>query len=352
VLFSDALLSQENLKDFFIIYSRADRSWAKWIAWELENAGYSAILPPWSFRPDSDFEMEMQKAAAKAKCTIVILSPEYLNILSAQSASVSTFSREVINDQNRLLPICVRESGSEISKLLESINHIDLAGEDESTARTILLASVRNEGIKLTTAPVFPGDTFQNSFDTEPGFPNRQLMTQGRFRAGESDKLTDVSSPHQVYLMTGIKVFFSYSHKDKKLRSELEKYLNHLKRQQLIVGWHDGEIEAGKEWAQEINQHLSEAHIILLLISQDFMSSDYCYDIEMQKALERHKAGEAQVIPIILRPAIWENSPIGKLQALPTGAKPIIMWSNKELAFMDVAKGIQKAIEKLKDGWL
>src|SRR6266702_6415792 len=74
VLFSDVLLPQVDLKDFFIIYYRVDRSWAKWIAWELENAGYSAILPPWSYKSGSDFEMEMQKAAAKAKCTIVILS--------------------------------------------------------------------------------------------------------------------------------------------------------------------------------------------------------------------------------------------------------------------------------------
>jgi serine/threonine protein kinase len=350
VLFSDAVLSQVELKDFFIIYTRADRAWAKWIAWELENAGYSAVLPAWSFQPDSDIDMEMQKAVAKAQRTIVILSPDYLNALGDQPASISLFRNEVINRQNRLLPLCVRECGHEFSGLLESINFIDLAGEDESTARIILLASIRDEGIKLTTPPAFPGRVFQNTFDTEPGFPNRQFMTHGRSSAGGSDQSTDVPLSRQVYLKPGIKVFFSYSHKDKKLRSELEKYLNHLKRQQLIIGWHDGEIGAGKEWAQEINQHLSEAHIILLLISQDFMTSDYCYDIEMQKALERHESGEAQVIPIILRPAIWENSPIGKLQALPTGARPIIMWSNKELAFMDVAKGIQKAIDKLKDG--
>lgn len=347
VLFSDALLSQVDLKDFFIIYNRVDRSWAKWVAWELEDAGYSTILPPWSFRPDSDFEMEMRKAAAKANRTLVILSPDYFNALGAQSTNISTFSREVINEQNKFLPICVREAGNEFSKLLESINYIDLAGEDESTARTILLASIQDEGIKLTTPPAFPGITFQNSFDTEPGFPNRQPMLQ-QLRARDSDRSTDESSISQAYLLQGIKVFFSYSHKDKKLRSELEKYLSHLKRQRLIVGWYDGEIGAGKEWAQEINKHLNEAHIILLLVSQDFMASDYCYDIEMQQALERHETGEAHVIPIILRPAIWEDTPIGKLQALPTGARPIILWANKELAFMDVARGIQKAIDKLK----
>ena len=348
VLFTDAALSHVDLKDFFIIYNRTDRAWAKWIAWELDSAGYSAVLPAWSFQSESDFELEMQKAAAKAHSTLIILSPDYLTTLSDRSESILLFRKEGINKRNRLLPICVRECGHEFSWLLDSIDYIDLVGEDESTARMILLTGVRDESIKLTTPPVFPGNTIQNAFDTEPGFPNRQTM-KGRFGVENSDSTTHVSSPHPTYLVSGINVFFSYSHKDKKLRSELEKYLNHLKRQQLIVGWYDGEIEAGKEWEQEIHQHLNEAHIILLLISQDFMVSDYCYDIEMQKALERHETGKAHVIPIILRPAIWESSPIGKLQALPTGAKPIVMWSNKELAFMDVARGIQKAIDKLKD---
>ena len=342
------MLPQVDLRDFFIIYNRTDRAWAKWIAWELDNAGYSAVLPAWSFQSESDFELEMQKAAAKAHRTIVILSPNYLNAFRDQSKGVLRFREVLINKQNKLLPIYVRECDQEFGWLLDSIDYIDLTGEDESTARMILLSSIRDESIKLTTPPVFPGNTIQNTFDTEPGFPNRQMM-KGHFGVDNLDNPTHVTLPHPTYHVPGINVFFSYSHKDKKLRSELEKYLNHLKRQQLIVGWYDGEIEAGKEWEQEIHQHLNEAHIILLLISQDFMVSDYCYDIEMQKALERHEIGKAHVIAIILRPAIWESSPIGKLQALPTGAKPIVMWSNKELAFMDVARGIQKAIDKLND---
>ncbi len=149
-----------------------------------------------------------------------------------------------------------------------------------------------------------------------------------------------------------IEIFFSYSHKDKKYRLELENYLSHLKRissarSWRIEAWHDGEIGAGREYAKEINKHLSEAQIILLLISQEFIASEYCYDIEMQKALARHEAGEARVIPIILRPAIWKGTPIDKLQALPTDAKPITRWSRREDAFMDIARGIQKEIEKL-----
>jgi serine/threonine protein kinase len=118
VLFTDATLSHVDLKDFFILYNRIDRAWAKWIAWELDNAGYSAVLPAWSFQSESDFELEMQKAAAKAHHTIVILSPDYLNAFRDHSADVLRFREEVTNKQNKLLPIYVRECGKASSLLL------------------------------------------------------------------------------------------------------------------------------------------------------------------------------------------------------------------------------------------
>ena len=93
----------------------------------------------------------------------------------------------------------------------------------------------------------------------------------------------------------GIEVFFSYSHEDGTLRSELERYPSGLKRRYAVVGWHDGEIGPGREWDREIEEHINSAHIILLLVSQDFIASDYCYEKEMKRALERHDAGEAHV---------------------------------------------------------
>src|SRR4029450_9084620 len=98
-----------------------------------------------------------------------------------------------------------------------------------------------------------------------------------------------------------IDVFYSYSHKDEVLRERLETHLKLLKRQGIVQDWHDRRISAGSEWEGQINQYLESAHIILLLISADFLASDYCYDKEMQRALARHEAGEARVIPIMLR---------------------------------------------------
>src|SRR5205085_8297896 len=92
---------------------------------------------------------------------------------------------------------------------------------------------------------------------------------------------------------------------------------------------------------------LNTARIIILLISTDFIASDYCYSIEMTRALERHKAGEARVIPIILRPTDLKNSPFSRLQALPKDAKPITRWKDRDDAFLNVAEGIRQAISDL-----
>src|SRR6266567_1985639 len=146
---------------------------------------------------------------------------------------------------------------------------------------------------------------------------------------------------------TPVEVFYSYAHKDASWRNELEKHLSLLHRQGLITAWHDRHILPGTDWAQAIDEHLERASVILLLISADFLASDYCYGLEMQRALERHQANEARVIPILLRPVDWNNAPFAYLQALPTGAKPITTWRNRDAAFTDVAAGIRRVIEDL-----
>jgi tetratricopeptide (TPR) repeat protein len=146
-----------------------------------------------------------------------------------------------------------------------------------------------------------------------------------------------------------VKIFFSYAHEDEALRDELAKHLKLLERQGMIRAWHDRNITAGEEWKTAINANLESAGIILLLISADFLASDYCYDIEMKRALERHGNKEARVIPIILRSVDWHRSPFGKLVALPTDGKPITSWSNQDEAFTDVVKGLRKVIDRLQD---
>jgi hypothetical protein len=142
-------------------------------------------------------------------------------------------------------------------------------------------------------------------------------------------------------------LFYSYAHTDEELRNELEKHLSLLKRQGLIRDWHDRKISAGQDLDCEIDSHIETADIILMLISSDFQASDYCYAKEMTRALERHMAGLARVIPVILRPVDWHPSPFGKLLGLPTDGKAVTSWLNRDEAFVDVARGIRRAVEEL-----
>ncbi len=142
-------------------------------------------------------------------------------------------------------------------------------------------------------------------------------------------------------------VFMSYSHKDKGLREELAAHLSNLRRQGLISDWYDGDIAPGSEIKDEIQTHLHKAKLILLLISADFMASEFCYSLEMQQAIARHQAKQARVIPIIVRPTDWEGAPFSHLKALPTDGKPVTDWPSHDNAFADVMKGLRTAIKEL-----
>ncbi|MBA2680431.1 MAG: TIR domain-containing protein [Ktedonobacteraceae bacterium] len=144
-----------------------------------------------------------------------------------------------------------------------------------------------------------------------------------------------------------LKLFYCYARADKANRDELDNHLSNLKRSHQIASWSDREISPGVEWETAIDKELNTAHIILLLVSSSFMSSDYCYGVEMKRALERHKAGKARVVPILLRTVDWEDAPFSKLQVLPANAKPIIRWQRRDDAFEDIAKGLRKVVKEL-----
>lgn len=146
-----------------------------------------------------------------------------------------------------------------------------------------------------------------------------------------------------------IEIFISYSHKDSELMGELMRHLSTLSKKSIIRNWHDREITAGSEWRGKIHEHLNSAQVILLLISSDFLASDYCYDVELKHAIERHEQNQARVIPVILRPVHWQDERFSKLQALPTNAIPITSWNNRDEAFLDVVNGIRRAVGQIKD---
>jgi len=139
-----------------------------------------------------------------------------------------------------------------------------------------------------------------------------------------------------------VEIFLCYAHEDENELKGLEAHLGSLRHQGFLDVWYDRKVSAGREWAQEIDRHLSTAQIILLLVSQYSLNSDYFYNIVMLRALERHERREAVVIPIILRPVYYEKTPFAKLQVLPTNAKPVTVWRNQEAAFLNIVLGIQE----------
>lgn len=144
-----------------------------------------------------------------------------------------------------------------------------------------------------------------------------------------------------------IRIFISYSHADEALRQELDKHLASLKHQGIVEVWHDRRITAGDEWAATIDGNLKSAHVILLLISADFIASRYCYDVELKEAMGRHEANEAVVIPVVLRPCDWRDLSFGKLQGGTKDGKPITKFSSLDDGFLEVVQSIKVAAMRL-----
>jgi TIR domain/CHAT domain len=202
------------------------------------------------------------------------------------------------------------------------------AGRDVEFAFKLGCAAIRMEGVAEHLTPV--------------------LLKKPNADPAVSPVVKAVSrTSNSVNTPAPIDVFIAYSHQDEDLRAKLVVHLAGLKRQGKIAAWYDREIEAGSEWEAQLKAKLESAPVILLLISANFLASDYCYDTEMKRAIERHKLGTALVIPIILRPCDLDGSPFMTIQALPKDLRPITQWEDQDAAFVDVVKGIRRAVESL-----
>ena len=149
-----------------------------------------------------------------------------------------------------------------------------------------------------------------------------------------------MSKPHRA------KVFVSYSHLDEKFRNELDIQLKILEKKNYLEWWSDQRLIPGDEWEQAILDKLETSDIILLLVSSHFLASDFCWNIELTKAIKRHEDGDARVVPIFVRDCAPEETPIEKLHGVPSKDKPVSNWKDRHKAWMKVAKGIQNAVEE------
>ncbi len=146
--------------------------------------------------------------------------------------------------------------------------------------------------------------------------------------------------------MDKVKIFISYSHADEEFRSALSKHLSILERNGIAELWDDRRVSPGDDWEAEIDPRIEMADILLMLVSADYIASNYCYEKEMKGALAKHDAGHSTVIPIIVRSSEWKRTPLANLQALPTNGKPVQEWEHPDRAWSNVVGGIAAITDK------
>jgi internalin A len=191
---------------------------------------------------------------------------------------------------------------------------------------------------------------FEKVVDGEIVTLDVQRLLNGVEAEGERRSAGGPRSPRDIERRRAARVFVSYSHRDERQLNELKTHLSPLERLKLIETWYDRRVVAGEDFGQTINENLDGADIIILLVSADFIASNYCYEKEMARALERHAKNEARVIPVIVRRANWRVIPeLSKLQAVPKDGKPVNEWPRKDTAWLDVSKRIQAILEAMRD---
>lgn len=144
-----------------------------------------------------------------------------------------------------------------------------------------------------------------------------------------------------------INIFVAYVSEDEDYFRQIEKVLKVLKLQQFKISWEESRVTAGMEWEKENRNRLNNADLILLLVSFDFLASEHSQGKPVQQAIKRHNEGQAWVIPIIVRPCIWNKAKFAKLTPLPKDGKPMVDWPTIDHALVNIGDGIKEAIEKL-----
>jgi hypothetical protein len=144
------------------------------------------------------------------------------------------------------------------------------------------------------------------------------------------------------------KLFISYAREDEEYKDQLVEHLEGLAQQGVIASWHDGQLVAGQQWDDEIVSNLSEARVVLLLISPSFISSDYISRVELAQAGERYERGEVSVIPLLIRNVhAWESKPLGSrtlgsFQAVPRNPQFVVDWPNRDAAFAEMSRRLRR----------
>lgn len=303
--------------DFFIAHAGSDKNSAEKL-YELLITRSEVFLDSKCLLYGDDWPRKLPEAQVNSLITVVLISSNSDQAYYEQeeiAAAIEMARRD--SDKHRVVPVYLEDRVTSVPyglRAKHSIHVSELSSMDEVAQHLLnLLQRLRGKELTSTLLPV--------GQDT----PHQRLQKP----------------------VISAKLFISYSHKDEKLLAKLMTHLSSLIRRGAIEVWCDNNIDPGEKWKREIDENLNDAHIILLLISPDFLDSDYCYEKEMPRAMERSESGEAAVISVILRPCVWEGTPFSGLQVLPTGGKPITTWRNQDEAFANVVEGIWSVVKKL-----
>lgn len=183
----------------------------------------------------------------------------------------------------------------------------------------------------------------------EFGGSNAQEVPEGltiRFKEIHKDRI-ELLKQLPSFKPKGIKIFISCSDSNQEYLKEFRSHLKVLERVGLVKSCHDRLISSGTEWKGQVDENLNQADVILLLLSASFIESEYCLDVEINRALTRHENKEALVVPILIKPVVWSDLPFSRLQFLPSNGQSVSTWSNRDLAWVDITEGLKVAIREL-----
>ena len=276
--------------DFFISYSNEDRRWAEWLAYRLEGLGYRVVLDGWQIEPGEAYAGKISDLIEASGTFIALISKKYLSSQHTQVEWLSVVLNGPITSP-RIIP--VRIADVPVPPLLRDFYSLDLVGlsERQAEARIASLADKPNRRERPTTPPLFPGNA--------------------------NDVLAEAKK------QTNARIFISYSHKDVDWLDRIRVFLKPLERQGSIDLWSDERIQAGQLWREEIAQALQSSNIALLLISSDFLASDFINSEELPTILRQAKNQTTSIYSIVVRPSRFERSPLSNFQALNPSSVPL-----------------------------
>jgi TIR domain len=312
--------------DFFISHAEADAAWAQWaqwVAWVMETAGYSTFLPSRDARPGRSWDATMVESFGRARRTVILLSPDYLRSQYAKTEWRAAFTTDPTGERRLLVPIRIANVAP--VGLQASRGYVDLFGRDEVDAIATLLAAIRRDSAPAAKRPLFPGRS-------QPR----------RAAAGRPELVQPIPSTPERGT-----VFISYSHRDRRWLNRLLVHLKPLERAGVLDVWADSKIQPGGQWRAQIAQALSSAQIAVLLVSADFLASEFINNNELPELLEGAEHRGTVIMPVIVSPSRFEQvETLARFQAVNPPEMPLsgMRLHRRDEFFVGLAKAIESAL--------